>query len=515
MTWEEKQEHHKKRFASIYAAINQGKNPQSAKDDTVDEQKLKLDQQEQVVDRVPAGTMSVVTTPPVTPEPPGSVIHSVLSSNSKKKKKKKKKKTESVRTPDGRVFTRECDNVNFKHQIRNYETSVAACSLVDGGANRGLAGGDMRRIEMSFAKADVSGIGDTDLTDLAIGTFAAVIETTDGKIVGLFSQHADHGIGKSVNTSSQMRDFGLDVNDVARRHHGGLQRTAAPEGHVIPLKIRNGLAHMDMRPPTDEELARFPQVMFTADMPWDPSKIDDEHDDWGDLPDPPEDNSICVDQELTDTGDEIFFDREQETDRLCRSVEFEIEETERGREMNNLSVKQQKQKAAKLRPNFGWLSAKRILRTLAVTTQFFRASSRLPMREHFKTRFPAANVNRLDETVATDTFFADTPAHDDGIMGHGGATMVQLHVGKTSQFTSVFPAQLESQMAETLEDYVRQVRAPNVLFNDNAKAQFGGKVRNILRQCRTTVRAAPPAPELRRTTHPRSLSPCQCNHGSH
>jgi hypothetical protein len=46
MTWEEKQEHHKKRFASINAAINRGKNqPQSAKDDTVDEQKL--DQQEQ------------------------------------------------------------------------------------------------------------------------------------------------------------------------------------------------------------------------------------------------------------------------------------------------------------------------------------------------------------------------------------------------------------------------------------------------------------------------------------
>jgi hypothetical protein len=280
-----------------------------------------------------------------------------------------------------------------------------------------------------------------------------------------------------------MRDFGLDVNDIARRYHGGLQRIAAPEGHVIPLKIRNGLAHMDMRPPTDEELARIPQVMFTADMPWDPSKIEDEHDDCGDLPDPPEDNFICVDQGLTDTCDEIFFDREQEIDRLCRSVEFEIEETERGREMNNLSVKQQKEKATKLRPNFGWLSAKRILRTLAVTTQLFRASSRLPMRKHFKTRFPAANVNRLDETVATDTFFADTPVHDDGIMGHGGARMVQLYVGKTSQFTSVFPMQLESQMAETLEDYIRQVGAPNVLFSDNAKAQIGAKVRNILRHC--------------------------------
>jgi hypothetical protein len=34
--------------------------------------------------------------------------------------------------------------------------------------------------------------------------------------------------------------------------------------------------------------------------------------------------------------------------------------------------------------------------------------------------------------VATDTFFCDTPAHDDGVIGHGGCTMAQLYVGKDS-----------------------------------------------------------------------------------
>jgi hypothetical protein len=243
----------------MIAAINWAKNqPQSAKDDAVDEQKQ--DQQEQVVvDRVPTEIMSVVTTPP-TPAPSGSMIFSILSSNSKKKKKK----TEPVTIPDGRAFTRECDNVNFKCQIRNYETSVSTGSLVDGGANGGLAGSDMRRIEMTLAKADVSGIGDTDLTDLAIGTFAAVIERTDGEIVGLFSQCADYGIGKSVHSSSQMRDFGLDANDVPRRYHGGLQQIAAPEGHVVPLKTRDGLTCMDMRPPTDEELAWATSMKATS-----------------------------------------------------------------------------------------------------------------------------------------------------------------------------------------------------------------------------------------------------------
>jgi hypothetical protein len=469
MTFDERAEHHKKRQAA-YAANKASTGPQT----TPENAPGVTSPDATIVDRVPTDVMSVLTTP-VAPAPPGSVIRNILSSNSKKKQ------TESVTTPDGKVYTREANNVTLKYQVRNYETILATGSLVDGGANGGLAGSDMRRIEMTLAKADVSGIADNDLKDLGIGTFAALIETTEGEIVGLFAQYADYGIGKSVHSSSQMRDFGLDVNDVSRRHHGGLQRIVTPEGHVIPLKIRNGLAYMDMRPPTDEELARTPQVMFTADIPWDPAKVDDEYDDWGDLPDPPEDNFIYVDHGLTDTGDEIFLDRDQEIDRLCRSVEFMIEDHEREHTVTNMNIKQRNAKAAALRPNFGWLSTERIMRTLAATTQFYRASSRLPLRKHFKTRFPAANVNRLDETVATDTFFSDTPAHDDGIMGHGGATMIQLYVGKTSQRTEGFPMQTESQMPGTLEDFIRKVGAPNVLFSDNAKVQIGAKVRNILR----------------------------------
>jgi hypothetical protein len=39
--------------------------------------------------------------------------------------------------------------------------------------------------------------------------------------------------------------------------------------------------------------------MFTSDIPLDPGKVDDECNDWGDPPDPPEDNCICVNQKLT------------------------------------------------------------------------------------------------------------------------------------------------------------------------------------------------------------------------
>ena len=93
--------------------------------------------------------------------------------------------------PDRRALTRECDNVSFKRQIRNCETKIAADSLVDGGTTGRLTGGDVRCFEMTLAEADAAGVTDDDLKDLGIGTFAATFETADGRIVGLFSQHAD------------------------------------------------------------------------------------------------------------------------------------------------------------------------------------------------------------------------------------------------------------------------------------------------------------------------------------
>jgi hypothetical protein len=103
------------------------------------------------------------------------------------------------------------------------------------------------------------------------------------------------------------------------------------------------------------------------------------------------------------------------------------------------------------------------------------------MRKHFTSRFPACNVHQWNESVATDTFFYDTPAHDDGILGHAGTTMAQLYVGKTSSKTVVYPMCLESDMSKTLKDLIRDHGAPNSLFSDNAKAQGGKRVLDILR----------------------------------
>ena len=82
--------------------------------------------------------------------------------------------------------------------------------------------------------------------------------------------------------------------------------------------------------------------------------------------------------------------------------------------------------------------------------------------------------------MATDTFFSDISAHDDGILGHGGSNMVQVYVGVQSLITAVFPMKTEGEMPGTLLDFIRKIGAPNALFSDNAKVQIGKMVQTIL-----------------------------------
>ena len=70
-----------------------------------------------------------------------------------------------------------------------------------------------------------------------------------------------------------------------------------------------------------------------------------------------------------------------------------------------------------LLPHFGWLSKERIRDTLAKTCQHYQADNRVPMRKHFRSRFPAANVHRLNEWYSTDILIADVPGFTTAFRG--------------------------------------------------------------------------------------------------
>jgi hypothetical protein len=135
----------------------------------------------------------------------------------------------------------------------------------------------------------------------------------------------------------------------------------------------------------------------------------------------------------------------------------------------------------KLKPSFVFDPVDSIQKTLENTTQYACMDTHLPLHKHFKTRFPAASVNHLNETVATDTFFSDLAAHNDGIYGHGGTTMIRLFCGTKSLLTEGYPMKTGDDMASTLKDFIGSYGALNALFSDDAKHQIDKAVSEIIR----------------------------------
>jgi hypothetical protein len=130
----------------------------------------------------------------------------------------------------------------------------------------------------------------------------------------------------------------------------------------------------------------------------------------------------------------------------------------------------------KLRPYFGWAPSNIIQKTLGNTTQYARYVRQDDvLKKHFKARFPALNVHRRNEEVATDTVFSDTRAVDNG------ATCAQLFVGKQSLFADVYGMKSDKEFTRTLLDNIRKRGAMDKIISDRAMAEISHKVLEILR----------------------------------
>ena len=114
-----------------------------------------------------------------------------------------------------------------------------------------------------------------------------------------------------------------------------------------------------------------------------------------------------------------------------------------------------------------------IKKTFAKSTQFFCNMYRLPLRKHFKSHFPAANVGRRTEPVAMDTYFSDTPA-----IG-GAVKMAQVYVGRKTLVTDGYPMNLEKQIPATLEHNIKDRGAMETVISDGAKAATSARIKSL------------------------------------
>ena len=85
--------------------------------------------------------------------------------------------------------------------------------LVDRGANGGLDGSDMRVIYKTHRKINISGIDNHEVTGLDVVTAATLLNTSLGKVIGIFNEYAYLGKGSSIHSSGQLEWFKTLVDE--------------------------------------------------------------------------------------------------------------------------------------------------------------------------------------------------------------------------------------------------------------------------------------------------------------
>ena len=166
---------------------------------------------------------------------------------------------------------------NITYQISYHKSSDnSSLSLVDRGANGGVAGTDFRVIFKTGRTVDIRGIDNHQCTDIDIGTVGGVVKTHKGYVIAIMHQYALLNKGSTIHSPSQLEWYKNDVNDKSIHVPGGLQRIQTLDGYVIPLCIKDGLARLPIRPYTDFEWENLPHVFLTSEKEWDPSVLDHE-----------------------------------------------------------------------------------------------------------------------------------------------------------------------------------------------------------------------------------------------
>ena len=150
-------------------------------------------------------------------------------------------------------------------------------SLVDRGANGGLAGSDVRVLSTSSRKCTVTGIDNREIPGLDMLQCAALVQTNHGIVNLIMNEYAFYGRGHSIHSSGQIEWYTNTVDDKSVQV-GGQQRIVTIDGYSIPLVCKGGLMYLQLQGiPTGQDLQNYPSVHLTSPHQWDPSVLDYEH----------------------------------------------------------------------------------------------------------------------------------------------------------------------------------------------------------------------------------------------
>ena len=334
-------------------------------------------------------------------------------------------------------------------------------SLVDRGANGGLAGSDVRVLSKSSRKCTVTGIDQHQINGLDIVQCAALVNTNHGYVNLIMNEYAYYGKSHTIHSSGQIEWHKNTVDDKSVKV-GGSQCITTLDGYSFPLKYTGGLMYLSiLGKPTDEELVKYPSVHLTSIHEWDHSVLDFSYSEGDGEP------VWACDPQHVDLIDHNFDHQGLYTKRAINTLSSLADVTiSSSTQTSKHQIKSEIPDFDKYRPYFGGVNVDTIKETFKHTTQWGASVTTFPMKRHLKSRNPALNIPRSHEAVATDTVYSDTPAIDSGVK------MAQLFVGKDSLVSDIYPMRSGKQFVNTLEDNIRRCGAMDKLISDSAKNEI-------------------------------------------
>ena len=139
-------------------------------------------------------------------------------------------------------------------------------SLIDRGANGGIAGSDVRILERIGRTVSVTGIGNNELPGLDIVTCAALLHTNHGKVILIMHEYAYYGRGNTIHSPGQIEWFQNTCDDISF-HVGGKQVITFLHGYATLLQCRTGLMYMNLLgKPAYADLNTYPMCYSLVPM---------------------------------------------------------------------------------------------------------------------------------------------------------------------------------------------------------------------------------------------------------
>lgn len=152
--------------------------------------------------------------------------------------------------------------------------------LIDGGANAGLVNINdllLVRFVTPARYVNVTGIGESRVTNVRIGTFAAKVTTTTGEaFVVILHEHGAIHNGPTVVSKLQLEDNQCMVFDRPTAMNGeqAIMVCNDEEIHYIPILYHEGLPYVKMSKPTIQDMETLPQIELTSSDVWNPNIYD-------------------------------------------------------------------------------------------------------------------------------------------------------------------------------------------------------------------------------------------------